>query len=257
MEININKDTLYPFLLYNYPIPLGNTLLYPVKMKDILNFQTLSSSITVRKNSVFSDKNILKMTYLDFLFYCNKNFELAEQYKIKELPFLYEWCHELLKLVFKEQEVYIGKDYGAFMVNDLEIDSELFDAIRKIIIIQNDIDFDIDEFINFEAEQALNRARNLLDKDSSTIEDYIDSYVVATKSSDKEVSELTIRKFYRYIRRINMFEDYKICQSASMSGMVTFKNPISHWMIQIERNDKYDNVKTSSEEFNDIKDKIG
>ena len=255
--MEINKDVLYPYLLYDSPIPYGNIILYPVLMKDILSFQLFTSSITVRKNSVFSDKKIIKMTYLDFLFYCHNNNKLSEEYKIKDLPFWYEYSYELLKLVCKDQEVLVGKEYGSFMINGIEINSDIFDVLRKIIIIQNDIDFDINEFMNYEAEQALNKARNLLEKDNSTIEDYIDSYAIATKSRNDEIMNLSIRKFNRYIKRLNMYDDYKISMSASMSGMVTFKNPIRHWMIMLENKDRYETVKTNSEEFNEIKDKIG
>ena len=74
------------------------------------------------------------------------------------------------------------------------------------------------------------------------------------KASDSEIKNLTIRKFWRHIKRINMHENYTISKISSMSGMVTFKNPIQHWMVQIEKDDRYSSVKTSEQE---LENKVG
>lgn len=91
-------------------------------------------------------------------------------------------------------------------------------------------------------------------KEKSDIEDYIDSLIVDLKVTEEYVSELTIRKFWRYIKRINKHEEYQSCRSAQMSGMVTFKEPIQHWMTSIEITDKYENLKTDEDE---LRSKIG
>ena len=83
MSVEIKKETLFPLLIYNKPVKYTeNIILYPVTMNDIVTFQTLSQSITIRKNSTFHDKQIIKMSYLDFLLYCFGNEELEIQYKI-------------------------------------------------------------------------------------------------------------------------------------------------------------------------------
>ena len=69
--MNISRETLFPFLIYNKPIQYNEQIrLCPVTMNDIVLFQALSEAITVRKNSTFREKKIIKMTYLDFLIYC-------------------------------------------------------------------------------------------------------------------------------------------------------------------------------------------
>ena len=86
MSVKINKDMLLPNLIYNKPVKYTDKIvLYPVTMNDVISFQLLSQSITVRKNSVFHDKKIIKMTYLDFLLYCLNNVELEQEYNIPEL----------------------------------------------------------------------------------------------------------------------------------------------------------------------------
>ena len=86
-------------------------------------------------------------------------------------------------------------------------------------------------------------------KKKSDIEDYIDSIIIGLKVTEEYVSNLTIRKFWRYIKRINKHEEYEACRSGQMSGMVTFKEPIQHWMTSIEVTDKYENLKTDEEEL--------
>ena len=84
--MKISKDYLLPSLIYNDPIQYNEHItLYPVTMKDIIMFQTLSSSITVRKNSIFYSKKIIKMTYLGFLFYAFGNVDLENEYHISGL----------------------------------------------------------------------------------------------------------------------------------------------------------------------------
>ena len=79
--MDINNDSLYQYLLYSSPIYYTEDLiLHPVKMGDILDFNLYKSSITVRKNSIFPVKKIIKMSYLDFLFYCHNNVDLAKEY---------------------------------------------------------------------------------------------------------------------------------------------------------------------------------
>ena len=256
MEINkkLIEDLYFPNLAFNNPINYTERIiLYPVKIQDIFEFKKYLSSIIVRKNSVFPEKQILKMSYLEFLHHCHMNLELAEKYKIDNLQNYYIYAKELIKLVCKSDDVLANEQRGGFIINGHEIGSDEFDDIRRLIITQNDVDFDIDEFMHYEAEQALKKAQNLLDKDVSTIEDQIDSYAIATKSSDEEIMNLTIRKFGRYIKRINMYDAYKISMTASLSGMVTFKSPIKHWMISINKEDKFRDVKTDKENFEQIK----
>jgi hypothetical protein len=256
--VEIDESVLYPYLIYNDPVKYSeNITLHPVKMDNIFLFQQCVSSITVRKNSIFPVKNILKMSYLEFLFYCHDNIKLATNYKLPFLTYWYRWAFELLKLVCKDQEVLAGNEYGVFQINGELITPEKFDDIRRIIIIQNDVDFDIDEFINYDTEQELLKAQNVLgnqNKEKATIEDYIDSLAIDLKVTDDYIKSLTIRKFWRYIKRINMHEDYTICRTGALSGMVTFKDPSRHWMVSIEKKDKFSDVKTSED---DIKSKVG
>lgn len=160
---------------------------------------------------------------------------------------------KLLQLCCKDQDVKISQE-GIF-INDKIITPEIFDDLRRIIIIQNDIDFDIDEFLNYDTEQRLLKAQKDLNKDTvkATIEDYIDSLVVVMNTTKEYIKNMTIRKFWRYIKRYQLHERYTITKTGECSGMVSFKEPIKHWMVSLEDDDKYKDLKTNE---NSLKGKI-
>ena len=252
--MEINKDTLFPYLIYNKEIKYNEHItLYPIKMKDIITFQQYQIALTLRKDAIFQDKQIIKMGYLEFIKYACRNDELAQKYNMPLLPFYYDFIIGILQLTCGEDvEIKYNTSTLDFSINDFLITDEVFDDLRKIIIIQNDIDFDIDEFMNIDTVKALEKAREFeakKNKEKADIEDYIDSLIIGMKVTEEYVSNLTIRKFWRYIKRINKHEEYEACRSGQMSGMVTFKEPIQHWMTSIEVTDKYENLKTDEDEL--------
>ena len=254
MSVEISKDTLFPYLIYNKEIKYNEHItLYPIKMKDIITFQQYQMALTLRKDAIFQDKQIIKMGYLEFIKYACRNDELAQKYNIPLLPFYYDFIIGVLQLACGEDvEIKYNTSTLDFSINDFLVTDEVFDDLRKIIIIQNDIDFDIDEFMNIDTVKALEKAREFeakKNKEKADIEDYIDSIIIGLKVTEDYVSNLTIRKFWRYIKRINKHEEYEACRSGQMSGMVTFKEPIQHWMTSIEVTDKYENLKTDEEEL--------
>lgn len=249
---DINEDLLMPLLIYSQPYQYGNIILYPVKMEYIIDFSMYKESIIVRKDSTFHDKQIIKMTYLDFLKHCIKHPEVGQKYNIPMLQHYYQFAIFLLQMVCKEQEFkLIGDD---LYINNEKITPEIFDDLRRIIIIQNDIDFNIDEFIHYDTEQALKKAKDRNTNDNVTIEDYIDALCVALKYTEEQVMNLSIRKFWRLVKRYRLFEDYTICKTGEMSGMVTFKEPIKYWITSVNEDDQYKDVKADE---NALRSKIG
>lgn len=252
--MDINKQSLFPFLIYNTPIPYNDCIkLHPVQMKDVITFQRLQTALMLRKDAIFHEKEIIKMSYLAFLKYAYRNQELAQRYNMPLLPFYYDFTLELIRLVCgNDSEIVYNPSTLDIFINGFVVTNEIFDDLRKIMIIQNDIDFDVDEFMNIDTVEALEKAKEFearKSKEKADIEDYIDSLIINMKVTEEYVANLTIRKFWRYIKRINKHEEYEACRSGQMSGMVTFKEPLPHWMTSIEVTDKYENLKTDEEEL--------
>ena len=239
-----------PFLLYDDKIEYSDDIeLYPVTMADVLNFNLFSLSIKLRKDSTFRDKNIIKMSYLEFLIYSFNNKELEQQYGIVGLSNYYMYAIQLLHLCCRDAEIKINQQNKNIYINDQLITSEVFDDLRRIIIIQNGIDFDIDEFLNFDTEQSLIKAKKHLTKDESEagMEDYIDSLAICMNVTPDVIKKMSIRKFWRYINRYRLREEYTINRTGESSGFVTFKEPIKQWIRSIDNDDKYASVKADED----------
>lgn len=252
--MEISKQSLLPFIIFNKEIQYNEFItLYPIKMKDIINFQQYQIALTLRKNSIFREKEIIKLDYLDFIKYACRNGELAIRYNMPLLPFYYDFIFGILQLACGENaEIAHNASTLDFSINGFQITNSVFDDIRKIIILQNDIDFDIDEFINIDTIKALEHAKEFeakKNKEKADIEDYIDSLIINMKVTEEYVSNMTVRKFWRYIKRINKHEEYSAYRAGQMSGMVTFKEPMQHWMTSIEVTDEYENLKTDEDEL--------
>lgn len=254
MSAEINKQSIYNNLLFNREIKYSETItLHPIRMKHIVQFQMYQIALTLRKESIFNEKEIIKMSYLDFIKYACNNEDLATRYNMPTLPFYYNFILELLQLSCGES-VQIRYNTGSldFYIDDELITSEVFDDLRKILILQNDIDFDVDEFINRDTLDALEKAKEFeakKRKEKADLEDYIDSLIISLKVTEEYVENMTIRKFWRYIARTNMHDNYIIDKTAERGGMVTFKEPIKSWMTSIEVDDKYAGLKADEGEL--------
>ena len=261
MVINVeyNEDTLKEYLLFDTPFPYNKSItLHPVLVKDILEFNQCQQAFTVRKNASIPEKKYIKMGYFDFLKVTAGDKEFAEKYDMKYLPFCYSMAVKLLSIICGEDaEIQYHRETLDVWINGCMITNEIFDDIRRIFFIQNDVDFDMDEFMNIDTLNALEKARAFEQRknnNSGTTEDYIDSLAVGLRIENKYIQNLTIRKFWRYIKRLNKHDEYQACRTGEMSGMVTFKQPLKHWMSSMEVEDKYKDLKANESE---IRSKLG
>lgn len=256
MNVEITKEALMPLLIYDKPITYCEGLtLHPVRMGKVLDFNLFVQGLTVRKDSIFPVKQIIKMTYLEFVKYTFLN-EIASE-DIPYIKQLFPYVINVLNIVFPESNIEVNPNDFNLYINNILITDKIFDDIRRIIFIQNDVDFDMDEFINKDTLLALDKAKAFESKkneENANIEDYIDSMVVGMHLTEEYVEKMSIRKFWRYIKRLCKHDDYKILKTAEYGGMVTFKEPIKHWITTLEVVDKYSDVKADEKE---IREKIG
>jgi len=95
----IKKTELEEYFTYDKPVPYKELLIYPVKVIDYLIFFTSVNCLTFEKNKI-PDINIIKMSYLDFLFY---TFDKDENGKIY-LMMLLEIFKICLNIDYKQIE---------------------------------------------------------------------------------------------------------------------------------------------------------
>lgn len=236
------------YLMTDRPIPYKGLEFFPVKVKDYPDFLWYVECLLIDKNSI-PDIRVISMSYLQFLFYLADNDEPIHLSKL-----LYLIC--LVTHTDKNNfNVIMDNGKPLFIVNGVNYNANDLLEIKKIILLQNDVD-DIDETIEKELRDKLKEAEELKAKLSGvkpgTIEDNILCLISALPGLTlDDIYEMPIRKFNRALKRADHLLHYKIYLSASMSGMVTFKDKsvLKHWMSNLDSDDKYKDVKMSVDEL--------
>ncbi len=244
--------------IYDEPIKYKNLLIYPATVKDYLKFYFFSECLALDKNSI-NDVKIISMTYLEYLFKLSKWDEFVEYRKSKKNTLDYSeymlnffskensyilHFYSLLQLVTKnpELEVRYGrnqKNKPVFIVDGNEYTSDDFEEIKQIICEYNMVELP-DETIQKEIRDNMKKAQELRRKSSgkmASLEDQIVCVMISSNLSLEQIYNLSIRKFSKILERADAKLHYEIYLSASMSGMVEFKDKsfIKHWMSDLTK----------------------
>lgn len=150
-----------------------------------------------------------------------------------------------------------GKNF--IQIKDEFYSSDDFDQIRKIILEQNDVE-QIDENIKKEVRDELDALQSKLSKLTSSVKmcDFEDQMICLSVSVGftlDQIKDMTIRKFKKYIARIDNKLTYEIFKPPMLSGFITSKDknfPL-HWMADLSSDNKYSNIFVDEDE---IKSKI-
>ena len=237
------------YLFYDKPIPYKDLLIYPATMDRYLDFHFYITCLLLDKNSI-PNPVVISMTYLQFLYY------MASTTK---LPYLYMF-KELLKMVLhidNDSDLWFGTDPNGkaiFRIKGVIYDSEDLDKITDIVFLQNSIEH-IDDTIQKEVRDAMEKAKVYKMKQNEykmcSLEDQMICVLISTALKFDDINKLTIRKFSKILERVDYKLHYEIYLSAEMSGMVKFKdeNKIKHWMADLTKSDKYEDVKVDADEM--------
>lgn len=235
-------------LYYDEPIKYKDLLIYPIEMKDYLDFHYFVNCLLIDKNSI-PDAKIISMTYLRFLYYLSLEQNAPYIYMIKSLL-----CLVLHKDINADMRFYVDKnDRAFFSVDGIQYNSDDFSKITSIIFEQNCIK-PIDETIQKEIRDALEKAEEYKMKQNKrkmcSLEEQMICVLISTSLTMEQIYKLTIRKFEKILQRVDAKLHYEIYLNASMSGMVKFKNEdaIQHWMDDLSK-ERYSDVKVDMDEM--------
>lgn len=142
----------------------------------------------------------------------------------------------------KKREVFtIGKNSNGkdlLYIFDTVINSKQYDELRQIVCRYNMLDWD-DAYIDPELEAELAEKSKMENKDmvTPTLEKQKAVLCVRTTYKLDELDALTLRKLSMLIRTSDAVLHYQIYRSASMSGLVTFKSEIKHYLYSSDKRD--------------------
>lgn len=220
------------YYMYDNEISYKNIVIYPVLVKNYLEFFYFSECFTLDKNSV-NDAKIISMTYLDYLYFVSSD----------EKPYIV-FFNEILKLITRKENLNISygrnaKGKAIFLIDDVEYNSTDFDEIKKIICEYNMVDLP-DESIQKEIRDNMKKAQELRSRNNgkmASFEDQMVCVLISSNMSFDDIYKLSIRKFIKILERADAKLHYKIYLGATMSGMVEFKDKsfIKHWMADLNK----------------------
>lgn len=132
------------------------------------------------------------------------------------------------------------------MYNHIIINSNEFDDIRNLIMLQNDIkpehyDKKTEEFL-YQMKEKLRAARKT---DNTDLEDLITIVAYSTHKDNSEMEGMTIRRFNRFLQIALSKDDYYMYKKLELSGMIKMKSDIPHWIRHYEPKGKFDDILVS------------
>ena len=220
----------YDELTFDDPIDYKGLLLYPVSIRKINKFLQSSSVLRIQKEYI-PDKEIIKMSYLKFLMtnIDKEKEEYGESLTFDLLALCFMICMRIEEISIR---LFIGEDGKAKLIlNDVEINENDFDYLRKLILYQNLPNYD-DELMNPDLKNDLEQADKIKNggEETEDFEHLISNLVIGTGMNIDDVKNLPIRKFYIIGQVMDRKLHYSIYKQASVGGFVEFKQPITHYL---------------------------
>lgn len=227
------------------PVELFDGLLvYPVLMKNYIEFSLCSNILKMNKNNC-RDPKIISMSYLEYIIYLL----IEEDIRVgKGNPNIIEiFLLRIISLVTRDENVKVRygvdtKNKPFLYINNIKLYKKDFDYLRRFIMVQNIPDYK-EEYINPELEEDLKKAEEIRNRDKKMcdIEKQMIAVVIGSSLTLEDVKNMTIRKFFIALEMIDKKMHYIMAKTASLSGFVEFKEEINHYLIE-KNKDISDNI---------------
>lgn len=217
----VTCKNIYRFNLSIYPL-LYNPLRYPTEISTLPRLYFLTDILNYQQDILYLQNNIFLLQ-------------------------MHKCLLDLLTLVLKDQKFEFVNNNGKWFlrvdtVDNKKIDVKVkdFEMIRQIILHQNGIAYD-DTFVHEDIRKWIDEQEKADKSPKAITEDYIEVYLLQSGLQNiKKIKKVPLRRFNRIIDKILSRENYVIQTTASMSGFVTFKGKIDHWLVTNKKNSIYD-----------------
>lgn len=173
----------------------------------------------------------------DFAKVKGKEEQLAYFTRVRTCPKCGKTMREVLTISKTEN------DKNVLYIYNTGIKAKEYDELRQIVCRYNMLDWD-DDYIDPDLEADLALKAKLENKGmvSPTLEKQKAVLCVRTAYKLEELDNLSLRKLALLIRTSDAVLHYQIYRSASMSGLVTFKHDIKHYLYSSDKKDISDEL---------------
>jgi hypothetical protein len=228
--------------IWGDPVEYKGINLYPISMRNCMEFYDSVQCLMYEKNKI-QDVQVIKMTYLDFLFAL-----------IHQENSIYYKLEKLLSLVLRNQRyefTYDNQKIGMIIQGEI-ISGYEFEEIKKIILEQNLIQHE-DTFLDPEIEKDLREAEEFLATKNgtpATLEERIIALHCLSGVDYSKIRNYTIFQFNKTLERFAIIKNFDV-YSALMAENGASKD-IQHWLSHVEEKGRYADAMMSKDEFDKL-----
>lgn len=248
---------------FDLPVPYKNLTLYPITMKDYYLFSALVDCLMLERALDPKPMVALTMSRLDYLLYSSKVVATEHGKSFSGDSNVAKFVG-LVALVTKNASDDFAMSFGrnaqgktVFIINGTEYDNSDYEKLREIITEQNNVSLP-NENIQRNVRDKMEESRRYKDKmrgnKIGSLEDQIVALSLYSGIPLESIYSMTVRKFILAINRATHMIYQDAYLTASLSGMVEFKDKsvIKSWLAEIE--DNHDSDITM--DVDDIQDKV-
>jgi hypothetical protein len=247
---NTNND------IFALPQTYKGVNFYPIKIKDVKTRELFHRLFTIPKNHI-PDVNVIKMSYIKFLFFVVDNWLKEENIDAD----IQQNLLDFLKIVTRSKNIFyahrvreenpnpIDKILIIIVINDVEFNEQDFDNIREIILEQNGSSI---EYIN-EYDPDLENKLAFVNKkvEDTDLKDEIFSFCEFTGLTEEQAGEKTLYQFKNRLERSMLVLDYKLFKPLELSMPKSSKSSdeIKHYLSHIGKKGRYASILIDKDKF--------
>lgn len=151
-------------------------------------------------------------------------------------------CHKPMREVISIKD---EKGKESLCIKDLEINRIDYDYLFQLVLYQNIPTWEDVDFVDPDLKKELEERQRLLNKDTvpPTLEKQ--KCVIVARGCPytyEELDEITIRRLSQFIANIDRMLHYQMYKSSELSGFVTYKSEIEHYLYSHKKKSITDDV---------------
>jgi hypothetical protein len=228
---------------------------YPILLKD-LKYQELFYQVFAHPKNYIPNIDILKSSYLKFLIYFlssvfgDNGTEVI--FALRDIM-SYITKHDLgeIDLLYKKRENEEGiESIDLFLkIGEVIFNEDDFDAIREIVLRQNNLTIEYIESYNPELEEPLRFLNK--DKESLSLADQVFTFCSIMKIGLSEIKGYSLFQFSNLMEKVLTLKEYDLYKPLLVSGKITLKNgDLKHYLYHsTNKVSRYSELLVDSDSF--------